>query len=1021
MIERSVLGSVDHSQVVLGDHNIVNVTADRPPIKVRSPRRRASVQHLLFGPDTGHHATDRPLTWLRPDAGVVPVQPRPEDTDLLSWCTDGSPMRVRLVCGRGGQGKTTTALQLVKALRAGKHIAGFLDLSFAEGTESDLSRLRWAEIDAALHSRPAQKTTTLLVVDYAENAPLSLHRLLVTIRTAPTVRVLLLSRSEGNWWPELLADPTWSLLIEPEPTRLDSLTTHLPADELHADAVQRFAARLPTPTPTADDTAREFATTLDLYADALLRVLDAAAVHRGEPPVRTSGNDPISDLLAHESRHVKSLLADHQIDLSPHDRDLLLAAPFLVPAPTLDDAVRLLRTLDLEGDHDDAWFRRTAKVLGKLYPGDQAVWAAPRPDRLPDSHLLGLAERAASDGDWTDLASRLCATDDQEVAEHISKVLSRCLSTPGADRRFEAGIRRLLGTMDSLVRRHPKGYLLPTILLSPGRFTDALAAVLADPEALPTADVEAADWVLRSLGPSTSRAVDVVHLSQRLAEDTALRPDAYDVEILRHAQVLTYLSIRLAGIGQREQAVAPARRAVELHQQLADGNPEVHLPDLARSFHNFAIRLGAVGRHEPALIPARRAVEIWKQLAATDPGTYTLRHAESLGNLASRLGNLGQHEQALTFARHAVEMQERLAEAAPDVHLPHLATSLTNLASHLAEMGHREQALVPAERAVTMVERLAEVNPDSYLPDLAMALNNLSNRLAAAGRSEQALVAVERATEIRERLTDANAAAWLPDLAVALNNLAVRRAEAGQPEESLVSARRAVEILEQLAEASPDAYVPDLARSLSNLGVQLQEAGNREEALVPTLRAVHLIQKLADANPDAYLPTLAIALSNASYHLASLDQLEQALTHVQRAVTILDLVAAANPEAHLESLAYALGNQSDYLAAMGLFEKSISPAEREVEIFQKLCEAHINLFLPRLADALSILASRSAETGQNERVVAPILRAVALVRQHDDDGLDADLRVLGTSLRTLADLDEAAAAEDVQRRVERLT
>ncbi|QTR01276.1 hypothetical protein J7S33_17550, partial [Saccharothrix algeriensis] len=68
------------------------------------------------------------------------------------------------------------------------------------------------ELAAALGSGPVRRGQALLVVDYAENEPLVVRRLLGLVRDVPSVRVLLLSRGEGDWWSGLVSDPAWSRL-----------------------------------------------------------------------------------------------------------------------------------------------------------------------------------------------------------------------------------------------------------------------------------------------------------------------------------------------------------------------------------------------------------------------------------------------------------------------------------------------------------------------------------------------------------------------------------------------------------------------------------------------------------------------------------------------------------------------------------------------------------------------------------------------------------------------------------------
>jgi hypothetical protein len=58
---------------------------------------------------------------------------------------------------------------------------------------------------------------------------------------------------------------------------------------------------------------------------------------------------------------------------------------------------------------------------------------------------------------------------------------------------------------------------------------------------------------------------------------------------------LNNLSVRLAGVGRREAALAPIEEAVQIYRRLAEGAPEAYLPDLAGSLNNLADRFLALG------------------------------------------------------------------------------------------------------------------------------------------------------------------------------------------------------------------------------------------------------------------------------------------------------------------------------------------------------------------------------------------------------------------------------------------
>jgi hypothetical protein len=91
--------------------------------------------------------------------------------------------------------------------------------------------------------------------------------------------------------------------------------------------------------------------------------------------------------------------------------------------------------------------------------------------------------------------------------------------------------------------------------------------------------------------------------------DTAALVIGHLVEIsvsdkARHAYWLVSLSIRLSGLGRREQALAAIEEAVTIRRQLARDRPGAFLPDLATSLNTLANVLTAMKR-EPAAVAAR--------------------------------------------------------------------------------------------------------------------------------------------------------------------------------------------------------------------------------------------------------------------------------------------------------------------------------------------------------------------------------------------------------------------------------
>jgi hypothetical protein len=130
--------------------------------------------------------------YLRPEEAVVPFRARPELDELLSWCVSGGYAAVRLVTGDGGSGKTRLALWPGQELTA----RGWQPLWVPRGAERDAV--------GAVHTvgQPC-----VLMVDYAETRS-DLAGLLDQVaadKGGPDLRILLLARSAGEWWQQLLA------------------------------------------------------------------------------------------------------------------------------------------------------------------------------------------------------------------------------------------------------------------------------------------------------------------------------------------------------------------------------------------------------------------------------------------------------------------------------------------------------------------------------------------------------------------------------------------------------------------------------------------------------------------------------------------------------------------------------------------------------------------------------------------------------------------------------------------------
>jgi Tetratricopeptide repeat len=859
------------------------VTTDRRA-SARAERGRLDRAEQLFVP---RQIPGGVVRYLRAEAEVVAFWPRPELGDLHGWATSSLNTDVQLVTGEGGTGKTRLAIQFGQELRE-RH--GWRSYWVPAGGEADA-------VAAGCQSREP----VLLVFDYAETRPGIGDVLGQLITSAPqaSVRVLLLARSAGEWWEQVVSgagmvvSETLAAIL---PVTLGPLAGPAGQEEVYRQAAEAFATVLgvacpDTPVPASVGPG---APVLVVHAAALLAVLDQ------EPgtEVPAGGAGVIGGLLRHEERYWAQSQAPYGLALGPIVARRAVAAGTLVGA---DDEASAGRLLEAIGDLSDPGTRgRAARWLHDLYPAGQtgggaAEWiAALRPDLVAENLVVGVLTGQP------DLAVRLLDGQSTLQAERALTLLARAaLTSPAA--------RDLLGQV--LAGGFPQ--LAEPALAVAVETSPYLGELLADLlEARPWPP-EVLDPIARALpGPSVALARAAAATFRQLA--AACPPGSEE-----RGQNLIRLSNRLSELGRREDALAAIDEAVTACRQLAAARPDAFLPDLAGSLNNQSNRLSGLGRREDALAAIDEAVTAYRQLAAARPDAFLPDLAGSLTNQSVFLSGLGRREDALTAINEAVTTYRQLAAARPDAFLPDLAASLNNQSLFLSGLGRREDALTAIDEAVSIRRQLAAARPDAFLPDLATSLTNQSGCLSGLGRREDALTAADEAVTIRRQLAAARPDAFLPDLATSLNNQSNRLSGLGRREDALTAINEAVTIRRQLAAARPDAFLPDLATSLNNQSGCLSELGRREQALTAADEAVTIRRQLAAARPDAFLPDLATSLNNQSGCLSGLGRREDALTAINEAVTIRRQLAAARPRVFSERLASSLAALAGILDSLG--------------------------------------------------------------------------------------------------------
>ena len=213
---QSVTGSVVFGSIiqVSGVDGDVTISSGSPP-----PYRVANMDPTRV-PLSPEQARAQPSRLLLARHQVVPFTGRDAELgDLAGWMGDAGAVSVRLVHAAGGQGKT----------RLAAHVAGHAAAGWVVWRV-----LHTPDPDPASESRATRPAGggVLAVVDYADRWPASHLLALVThlhalsLRTSIVVRVLMLARSAGFWWPALTDRLDSDLGVDADAMLLPPLAGH---------------------------------------------------------------------------------------------------------------------------------------------------------------------------------------------------------------------------------------------------------------------------------------------------------------------------------------------------------------------------------------------------------------------------------------------------------------------------------------------------------------------------------------------------------------------------------------------------------------------------------------------------------------------------------------------------------------------------------------------------------------------------------------------------------------------------
>ncbi|MEO0941024.1 MAG: toll/interleukin-1 receptor domain-containing protein [Cyanobacteria bacterium J06642_12] len=626
---------------------------------------------------------EQPSKLLRAEYGVVPFFGRTQWLqDFKDWCnkdwSNGErDFAARLLVGAGGLGKTRLAIEACIQLQLGEKIweTGFVDRKFGDylqaepGIAGELLRLR---------------RDVLLVVDYAETRREQVKALLDAVLAEQgkrKVRLLLLARSEGDWWKTLIEDNfeyEELLGIATVPERLPPLAMEIDArDEIFRQAVQAFSGRISETVPKVeppDLSSDEFDRVLFIHLAALAaasglkieerdRLLDFAISRERKYWERAA------DDLDEFPKHLKRALPEGAAAIvlaggCERDRvaEVVARVPKLAPETPLSREALGQVFIDLyevenriEPLQPDLLGEQLLSSVFQANKTFRTAWVQPSlPEELRNglTNLNRLAARQSEAKEW--------------LKDSLLTNLERAAKT-GIEVAIEGG--------------DPIGQILANCVL---RFNSIELAVELE-ALLPRQTI-----VLRELS--------FVVTEQILKNKVLDAPDKVGL--------FNNLGARLLALGRHEEALQAMDKAIEIYRQLTLNHPNEYFSVMAWSLNNLGTILSFLGKREESLRATEEAVEISQKLVQTNPEIHQKILAESLSNLGNRLSYLGRREDALEAAKKAVDIRRRLAQDYPRTFKPDLVTSLNVLGNLFSDLGRLEEALKAGQEAVDLRRQL---------------------------------------------------------------------------------------------------------------------------------------------------------------------------------------------------------------------------------------------------------------------------------------------------------------------------
>ncbi len=384
---------------------------------------------------------------------------------------------------------------------------------------------------------------------------------------------------------------------------------------------------------------------------------------------------------------------------------------------------------------------------------------------------------------------------------------------------------------------------------------------------------------------------------------------------------LGILGLACAALGEVRRAIEFYEQALEIHREIGDRRNEGnHLGNLGAAYYRLGeVRraigfyeqaleidreigdrrgegadLGSLGNAYAALGEVRRAIAYYEQALEIAREIGDRRgEGNHLGNLGVAYADLGEVRRAIAYYEQALEIHREIGDRSGE------GNDLDNLGNAYADLGEVRRAIAYYEQALEIAREIGDRSGEGY------RLGNLAQALIDQGQYEAAIQHAQNCAGIGEQIQDPEICQW------GYGRLALARLYSGE----LTAAGQAANAARQYDVPLFNAQVQALA------GVVALRQGNPAPAREAFASALEHAEALLARTPDLYdlldakglaLAGLALLASDTAEAEALVSQAVEAFRAarvacaaagvVGRVLRLLDALAVADVEGRLQDI-----------------------------------------------------------------------------------------------------------------------